>query len=699
MKNASQLLTLRAEAEDRLYHAPVTEPVAFSTEELLHEFQIYQIELEMQNEELQRTQVLLQASRDRYLDLFDNAPVGYLTLTDKGLITEINFTAADLFGITRKDLLSRHFATLVAANDSDRWYLFFRKIIMRNQRLNIDLWLKSGNDSKVPVQLDCICVNSMLRITLIDISEIRKTDVAAAAAACQAAALVNCIPLAVVKKDATDRLEKIASQLPGMIYQFQLHTDGRYCIPYVSEGIREVFRLSPQEACEDSSKVFNLFHPDDHEGLWASIHKSAQDLRLWKHEFRIKFTDGTIHWLQGSSLPQREVDGSTIWHGFVCDITERKQMENDLRESRFILNYALDISGDGVWDWNIRKNEVVYASCWRVILGYDEGDILPNHSEWLSRIHPDDYLYTVKALKAHLEGISGKYIVEYRLRCKEGSYKWILSRGMVIAYDKNGAPLRMIGTHTDISRVKHKEQQSKDHLAQLAHVTRLGLMGEMASGMAHEVNQPLCAIATYAQAGLNLIHKENPDLVKLTEIVGKTQQQALRAGKIIHRMKSFCKSKIGARLIVDINAIVDNSVELCRAELFQNNVKLIVELEDKLPTVHIDQLQIEQVLINLIRNSIDAFKGKDEKEQRELTIQSYSLSDKSISVCVHDNGCGFDETQQQNIMTPFYTTKTEGMGMGLAISRSLIEAHEGTLLFNSIPGKGTTFYFTLPIRP
>jgi signal transduction histidine kinase len=221
----------------------------------------------------------------------------------------------------------------------------------------------------------------------------------------------------------------------------------------------------------------------------------------------------------------------------------------------------------------------------------------------------------------------------------------------------------------------------------------------MASGMAHEVNQPLCAIATYAQAGLNLIHKENPDLVKLTEIVGKTQQQALRAGKIIHRMKSFCKSKIGARLIVDINAIVDNSVELCRAELFQNNVKLIVELEDKLPTVHIDQLQIEQVLINLIRNSIDAFKGKDEKEQRELTIQSYSLSDKSISVCVHDNGCGFDETQQQNIMTPFYTTKTEGMGMGLAISRSLIEAHEGTLLFNSIPGKGTTFYFTLPIRP
>jgi C4-dicarboxylate-specific signal transduction histidine kinase len=223
-------------------------------------------------------------------------------------------------------------------------------------------------------------------------------------------------------------------------------------------------------------------------------------------------------------------------------------------------------------------------------------------------------------------------------------------------------------------------------------------MGEMASGMAHEVNQPLCAIATYAQASLNLIHKENPDLVKLTEIVGKTQQQALRAGKIIHRMKNFCKSKTGARSSVDINALVDNCIELCQSDLFQNNVRLIVELEDMLPTVNIDQLQIEQVLINLIRNSIDAFKSKDEKQQRELTVQSYSSPGNSISVSVRDNGCGFDESQHQNIMTPFYTTKTEGMGMGLAISRSLIEAHEGTLLFNSIPDKGTTFCFTLPVR-
>jgi C4-dicarboxylate-specific signal transduction histidine kinase len=269
---------------------------------------------------------------------------------------------------------------------------------------------------------------------------------------------------------------------------------------------------------------------------------------------------------------------------------------------------------------------------------------------------------------------------------------------MVIGYEKNGAPLRMIVTHTDISRVKRQEQQSKDHLAQLAHVTRLGLMGEMASGIAHEVNQPLCAIATYAQVSLNLIDKETPDLVKLAEIVGKTQQQALRAGKIIHRMKNFCKSKTHARSSVDINALIDNCVELCQAELFQNNVKLIFELEDTLTTVHVDQLQIEQVLINLIRNSIDAFKSEDEKQQRELTIQSYSSPGKSISVSVHDNGCGFDENQQQNIMTPFYTTKTEGMGMGLAISRSLIEAHEGTLLFNSIPGKGTTFCFTLPVK-
>jgi C4-dicarboxylate-specific signal transduction histidine kinase len=249
-----------------------------------------------------------------------------------------------------------------------------------------------------------------------------------------------------------------------------------------------------------------------------------------------------------------------------------------------------------------------------------------------------------------------------------------------------------------VSLRKHQEQQDKKHLDELAHVTRLGLMGEMASGIAHEVNQPLCAISSYTQVSLNLINTENPDLAKLTEILYKTQEQALRAGRIIHRMREFVKSHSKHRSTADINTLIHNAISLCIAELKHNDIRLTFELENNLPPVYVDQIQIEQVIINLVRNSVDALQNLPAKQQRHLSIRSLLTLNNGIQVRVKDNGLGLNEDQQQKILTPFYTTKTNGMGMGLSISRSLIETHEGTLYFNSKPGKGSTFYFTLPIQ-
>jgi PAS domain S-box-containing protein len=249
----------------------------------------------------------------------------------------------------------------------------------------------------------------------------------------------------------------------------------------------------------------------------------------------------------------------------------------------------------------------------------------------------------------------------------------------------------------DISLRKHREQQDKERLNELAHVTRLGLMGEMASGIAHEINQPLAAISSYTQVSVNLINTETPDLVKLAEILYKTQQQALRAGRIVHRMREFIKSHAKHSSIADVNSLIHDAVGLCIAELKQNGIKLTFELENHLPPVCVDQIQIEQVIINLIRNSVDALQNLSERQQRQLAIHSCLISDNEIQISVKDNGLGLDEDQQQKILTPFYTTKTNGMGMGLSISRSLIEAHEGTLCFSSQSGKGTSFYFTLPI--
>jgi C4-dicarboxylate-specific signal transduction histidine kinase len=249
----------------------------------------------------------------------------------------------------------------------------------------------------------------------------------------------------------------------------------------------------------------------------------------------------------------------------------------------------------------------------------------------------------------------------------------------------------------DITERKYREQLDKKHLDQLAHVTRLGLMGEMASGLAHEVNQPLTAIVNYTQVSLNLLKKENPDLIKLAEVAVKTQDQALRAGQIIHGVKRFCKATSQKRIATDINELINDSANLCADSLKQNCIKLTLELTDNLPLIQIDHIQIEQVILNLIRNGIDAILSTSEKRLREIIIQSYLTPNNEIQVRVKDNGSGIEEDQQVQILMPFHTTKSDGMGMGLSISRSLIEAHNGTLNFNSQFGKGSTFYITLPI--
>jgi signal transduction histidine kinase len=163
-------------------------------------------------------------------------------------------------------------------------------------------------------------------------------------------------------------------------------------------------------------------------------------------------------------------------------------------------------------------------------------------------------------------------------------------------------------------------------------------------------------------------------------------------------MREFVKSHSKHRSTADVNTLIYDAVNLCMGELKHNNIELNFELKNHLPSVYVDHTQIEQVIINLIRNSVDALQNVPAKQQRQLTIDSRLTLDNTIQVMVKDNGLGIDEEQQQKILMPFYTTKADGMGMGLSISRSIIEAHEGTLNFNSEPGKGSTFYFTLPIQ-
>ncbi len=393
---------------------------------------------------------------------------------------------------------------------------------------------------------------------------------------------------------------------------------------------------------------------------------------------------------KNNSIKTVLVNAATIRHSYtgerlviLYDITPRKQIE-----AKF--NAIFNASVEGIITFNMSNTIISANAAVEAIFGYKPEQLVGSNINKLVPSSPTAMrggdLSPVTTEIGQIQEVEG-----------------IRKNGFTVPLDLSIAEFSIDNEHyftyivRDVSLRKHREQQDKEHLDELAHVTRLGLMGEMASGIAHEVNQPLAAISSYTQVSLNILNADHPDLVKLAEILYKTQQQALRAGRIIHRMRAFVKSQARQCSSTDVNSLLHEAVGLCIAELKQNDIKLTFELDRNLPLISVDPVQIEQVIINLIRNSIDALLLLGPERRRHLTIQSHLLAN-AIRVRVKDNGPGLNEDQQQKIAIPFYTTKADGMGMGLSISRSLVEAHDGTLHFNSKSGKGTTFYFTLPIR-
>jgi len=253
------------------------------------------------------------------------------------------------------------------------------------------------------------------------------------------------------------------------------------------------------------------------------------------------------------------------------------------------------------------------------------------------------------------------------------------------------------GIIRDLTEQKRNEREQRARLDELSHVSRLCLMGEMASGLAHELNQPLTAIASYLQACQRLI--DAGSLEKLKQALNSAERQALLAGEIIRRMRAFVSKRQTVIVPTNINALIKEAVGLCEANCRQNSVLLDLKLAEPLPDVCVDSIQIEQVLLNLIRNSIEAMAEMPTDADRRLVIETASCAESQIQIQVtlKDTGPGLVADQVAHIFKPFHTTKPKGMGMGLSISRSIIEAHGGRLWVDADREAGAAFHFTLPI--
>jgi len=414
----------------------------------------------------------------------------------------------------------------------------------------------------------------------------------------------------------------------------------------------------------------------------VSEHRNDQDFLIETiKQLEDNLREQTAHLIESNQALKQTVD-------------ELNHSRHQLLEREAKLNSILNASIEGIIVIDTGGTIVSVNTAVENIFGYTAEELIGYTVNLLMPItmrkKHDSYLE--KYLRIFIPKVIGQ-IREVEGLCKDGS---LVPLDMTIAAFPLDGMQYYSGIVRDVSARKLQEQQEKEHLEKLAHVTRLGLMGEMASGIAHEVNQPLSAVVNYTQVCLRFIQNENPDLEKIAEILQKANQQALKAGQIIHSMREFVKPRKIHRSTVDINELIYDAISIFDADFKQHLIAMRFELTKNLPYVFIDRVQIEQVLLNLIRNSIDALKELPQFTQRQLSIETSLNELNYIVVRVKDNGPGLSAIQREKILTPFFTTKASGMGMGLSISRSLVEAHQGTLHFNSKEDKGTTFYFTLP---
>jgi len=615
----------------------------------------------------------VRASEARFRTFVDRATDAFFLLDDRSIIVDVNREACDSLGYSREELIGRHRSDFDVGLD-EASIARIRQRVIAGETVTFETRHRRNDGSSFPVEIHQGQFEQGGRRFL-----------------CLARDITE-------RKRAEDELRESEERFRTLVqFSFDVYWESdaqhRFTRQVFAEGLGD----APAPGSEIGKTRWEVpYLEPDAEG-WRK-HRETLDAHLPFRDFELArpTPDGGKRYVSVSGLPVFDKSGRFIgYRGVGRHITERKRVEEALRRSEAYLSEAQRLSHTGTAV--LRATGPVYLSeeSYRIV-DLDPRQGLPDRETLLRRIHPDDRDRVDAEIQAALRQ-QRDYELEFRIVRPDGTIKYLESTGHPLL-SADGHAIEILATYVDVTeskRAQEEHERLRQLEAELAHMNRLSIMGELAASLAHEILHPIATARNNASAGINFLEMRPPNLDEVREALSCVVRDADRAKDIVDRMREHIRKAPPRKEPFDLNETIKEVIVMVQSAIAKNRVSVRTHLADGLIPVQGDRVQLQQVLVNLILNAVEAMSSMEEGA-RELSISTEQSPTGGMLVAVGDSGPGIDPQRLQRVFEPFYTTKTSGVGMGLAICRSIIDDHGGRLWANANKPRGTVFQFTLP---